>query len=212
MILSKKSKKLIIVDYDCGNLKSISNAFESLGVKSIVTNKIDFILKASHIVLPGVGAFDKAISNLKKLKLIEAIKIANQNNIPILGICLGMQLLFDSSLENQFTKGLGIIKGKIVKIKSEKLIKIPVVGWNKISINSNKKKILKKITNKSYFYFIHSYQADVKYKKNLISSYLQNNQKIPAIVSNNKNTIGCQFHPEKSGKIGLQFLKNFLAI
>ena len=151
-MISNKSKNLVIVDYDCGNLHSIKNAFTSLGIETTVTSEKDLILKASHLVLPGVGAFNKAISNLKKLKLINTIKKLNQNQKPILGICLGMQILFESSVENKFTEGLGIIKGEVVKIKTAAKTKIPVIGWNKIKIKNKKEKILKKVGDLSYFY------------------------------------------------------------
>ncbi len=211
-MISKKNKNIVIIDYDCGNLHSIKNSFSSLGVNTIITNKKNLISNASHIVLPGVGAFDKAIDNLRKLDLVNFLKELNLTQKPILGICLGMQLLFESSVENKFSKGLGIIKGNVVKIKKSKSNKIPIIGWNKIKFNTAKKKITKKVDDLSYFYFIHSFKVNLKDKRNLISFYKQNNQEIPAIVSNNINTIGCQFHPEKSGKAGLQILKNFLLI
>ena len=174
--------------------------------------KQKIIENSDKLVLPGVGAFHKAISNINKLGLKKVlIKHCNNKDKFFLGICLGMQLLFDRSYENGHFKGLGIIKGSINKIpgKKEKL-KIPHVGWNKVKVINPKKSVLfTNIKDLSFFYFVHSYYACNKYNKNIIGSTKYGNFTFPSVVSLN-NVYGIQFHAEKSSKNGLSLLKNFI--
>ncbi len=208
-----KHKLVGIVDYDCGNLHSIKNALDKIKVKNFIINNNQSINKATHIILPGVGAYDKAMKSLYKLNLISSLKKLHKKK-PILGICLGMQLLFQSSEENTSTKGLGLIQGKVVKIKKLFPYKIPVIGWNKIELTKkSKNSLFKGIKNNSYFYFIHSYMVkSEKLNRNSLVTYnFRENHKVTAAVLQEKeNVFGCQFHPEKSGIAGIKILKNFL--
>jgi len=192
-----------IIDYGMGNLKSVQNAFNLLGIKTIITSDRDTILSSSGIILPGVGAFPDAMECIKKEKIDKIIYEAVDMNKPLLGICLGMQLLFESSTEIRDTKGLGLINGSIKKFDVD--LKIPHMGWNDLIIN-NKNDLLKNIKENSYVYFVHSYYACCDEKN--IDAYCEYGIKVPAVVSN-KNVYGMQFHPEKSGDIGINMLKNF---
>ena len=207
-------KKLVgIIDYNCGNLRSIKNAFDKIKVKNyIIKDNVSFD-KATHIVLPGVGAFDKAMKTLKELNLISSIKKFNKDKKPILGICLGMQLLFEFSQENNTTQGLELIKGNVVKIKNKFPYKIPVIGWNKVKLDIKiNNTLFKGIKDNSYFYFIHSFMVKTNRlnKKSLITYNFMKNKIIAAVIK--ENIFGCQFHPEKSGKAGIKILENFVKI
>lgn len=207
-------KKLVgIIDYDCGNLHSIKNAFNKIKVNNIIIKDSSTLKKATHLVLPGVGAYDKAMKTLHNLKLIPSIKKFHNDKKPILGICLGMQLLFDNSSENKLTKGLGLMRGKVIKINYSFPYKTPIVGWNQIKLNSkNKNNLFNGIKNNSYFYFIHSFMVVPKnFKNNLFITYELMKKKIIAATAK-ENIFGCQFHPEKSGKSGMKVLKNFISI
>tara|TARA_B100000795_G_C22794227_1_gene438518 strand:+ start:2096 stop:2731 length:636 start_codon:yes stop_codon:yes gene_type:complete len=208
------SNKIIIIDYGVGNILSIKNAITFHGYTPIVTNDHKEIESASHIILPGVGAFPSAMKKLRDLELIEPILKAKENQSYLLGICLGMQLLFTNSEEFQLTKGINLIKGSIVKL--DKLnanfdSKLPNIGWRNCEIDSSKNSIdiLKDLSLSDEFYFVHSYALVSHEKKlNIINSNYKNIQ-FPAII-NYENIYGCQFHPEKSGPQGLKLIKNFL--
>ncbi len=165
-------KKVTIIDIGISNLLSLKNALEFCGAKVIVTNKKDIIKKSSKIILPGVGSFQKGINNIDKLKIKKIIIDHCNKNKPFLGICLGMQLLFDESFENGHNKGLGIINGSIKKLPLQKNVKLPHINWNRVNFKkSNDKFFLKNLENPSIFYFVHNYYADkVKKKK-----YFRNN-------------------------------------
>lgn len=199
-------KNLIsIIDYNAGNLFSIDNALKKLSYNAILTNDCDQVLKSDAIIIPGVGSFKSSMSVLKKKKLDKAILKFYELNRPILGICLGFQILFSESEEFGSTKGLGIIKGKIKNLSKLK-IKTPNVGWYKQVL---KKKNIKFIDKKSFYYFVHSYFADPKDKK-IISSYIKiKNTKFCSSILY-KNVFGIQFHPEKSGSNGLNLIDKFL--
>jgi glutamine amidotransferase len=210
------NKKIVIIDYGVGNILSIKNAISSLGYDTLVTNDHVEIQSASHIILPGVGAYPAAMKKLISLNLIETIMEASNNESFILGICLGMQLLFTSSEEFERTEGLNLIKGDIIKLdkfNSNLNFKLPNIGWRNCEIDSFQKKldILNNITQEDQFYFVHSYGL-VKYEKSLsvIKSKYQNID-FPALI-NYKNIYGCQFHPEKSREQGLTIIKNFLQL
>lgn len=202
-------KKIVIIDYGVGNLLSLSRAIEQLGENVIITKNKNVILSATHIILPGVGAFPEAMSKIKKYKLIQILNAAKKKNIFILGICLGMQILMNVGYEFKKTRGLGLIEGSVLSISKlvrTNQVKLPNIGW--YPIVKKKNKILKNIKIKDSFYFLHSYMVSIK-KNNLLAYYLLNKKKIPAII-NKYNIYGCQFHPEKSGQNGLKFLGNFI--
>ncbi len=208
------TKKIVIIDYGVGNILSIKNAISYQGYDSIVTNKNKLIENSTHIILPGVGAYPLAMEKLKNLKLIDSLKIAREKGIFILGICLGMQLLFSASDEFGSSEGLNLIKGKIAKLdkfKQNQNIKLPNIGWRYLENNEKNLKIdiLNNLTDNCKYYFIHSH-ALIEYEKNVkvINSSYQNII-FPAVV-NLKNIYGCQFHPEKSRTQGLKILENFL--
>lgn len=192
-----------IIDYGMGNLRSVEKALQSLGFQTIITSNEELIKRSKGIVLPGVGAFPKAMENLKKSNLDEILKEEVKSGKPLLGICLGMQLLFESSDEVTYTKGLGFIKGHVKKFEINE--KIPHMGWNDLKYNIPNP-MLKGINEGEFVYFVHSFYADMN-EKNL-NAYTEYEIKVPAVVSN-ENVIGFQFHPEKSGDVGLRMLSNF---
>jgi imidazole glycerol-phosphate synthase subunit HisH len=189
---------IAIIDYGSGNLKSVKKAFEKIGINTIITNKKKEIEKADKIVLPGVGSFGFIMKKLKNKDLEKSIKKAIKNGKPYLGICLGMQILFEESEESPGVKGLGILKGKVKKFKKGK---VPQIGWNKI-IPKNK------IFKNDFFYFVNSFYVIPSDKKIIASTtkYFQNF----ASAIKYKNITAVQFHPEKSGKAGLKFLDRWI--
>lgn len=198
---------IAVVDYGVGNLFSLVCSLKKVGADVIVSGDVDVIKKADKIVLPGVGAFSDALNKLKERGLFELIKERAKEGTPLLGICLGMQLLFEKSYEFGEHFGLGLIKGEICPIKPDvpKDLKIPQIGWNALKI-VKKDGILKDIKDGDFVYFVHSY-----YGKNCadsVSSITEYGTDITASVSH-KNIFGCQFHPEKSGEVGLKILKAF---
>lgn len=193
---------IAIIDYGAGNLHSVQNALKYIGEESIVTKDKTDLEKADALILPGVGAFPKAMQMLNQTNLVETIK--NQvNKKPLLGICLGMQMLFDYGMEFEKTQGLGLIDGYIDLIKTE--FKIPHMGYNELEINI-KSSMLNGINEGDCVYFVHSFMANTK-SENVVA-YCDYGVKIPALVQKG-NVFGAQYHPEKSGKVGLQMLKNF---
>ncbi|MBE6754941.1 MAG: imidazole glycerol phosphate synthase subunit HisH [Ruminococcaceae bacterium] len=201
---------IAIVDYGCGNLFSISSSAKALGLDVVVTGDAEKIKNADRIILPGVGAFEDAINKLRSSGLADVIIEEAKNGKPILGICLGMQLLFDKSYEYGEFEGLGLIKGEICPFEGDidKSLKIPHMGWNKLIFKANNP-IFKYISDGDYMYFVHSY-----YGKNCEESLLAVSEYdvlVPAVV-NSKNVYGMQFHPEKSGEKGLLLLKAFSEI
>lgn len=193
---------VVIIDYNVGNVKSVLNACRRIGIEAIISRDIKKIKKANGIILPGVGSFHVAMENLEKYNLIEVLDSVKEKQIPILGICLGMQILFERGMEIKETKGLGYLKGNVDRIKTNK--KLPHMGWNQLIFNK-KKEILKYVSEKDDVYFVHSYMAE--FNENEVICYTEYGEtKIPAIVGVD-NVIGCQFHPEKSGKVGENILK-----
>jgi len=197
---------IAIVDYGMGNLKSVTNAFKKLGAEVEITREKKAIRSASAVVLPGVGAFGKCIENLERLDLLAFLKEIILEGKPYLGICLGMQILFEKSEVAPGVKGMGIIKGSVPKFKGQ--IKVPHMGWNSIEV-VKETPVLKGIATGEHFYFVHSYyclpEEDVTatktpYGGDFASSVLKN------------NIFACQFHPEKSQRIGQALLKNFIAL
>ena len=210
------SNKIVIIDYGVGNILSIKNAISYNGYTPIVTNQHKEIESASHIILPGVGAFPSAMKKLRDLDLIEPIVKAKNDKAYLLGICLGMQIFFTNSTEFELTNGINLIEGNIIRLdKFNKNFKskLPNIGWNNCKIDSLKGNIdiLKDISSDDKFYFVHSY-ALTNFSKslNVLKSNYENIE-FPAVI-NYKNIYGCQFHPEKSGPQGLRIIKNFLEL
>ncbi len=193
---------VVIVDYNVGNVKSVLNACKRVGIKASISRDINDIKCAKGIILPGVGSFPVAMENLKKYNLVQVLDERKENGTPILGICLGMQILFEKGFEIKETEGLKYLKGNVNLIKVTE--KLPHMGWNQLFFNK-KDKILKYISEQDDVYFVHSYMADF-YSDELIAYTQYGNVKIPAIVRKD-NVIGCQFHPEKSGEVGEKILK-----
>ena len=206
-------KKVSIIDYGLCNLFNVSNALEHLGVDAEIIESPEDIKKATHIILPGVGAFKNGMRGLAIRNLIEPIKEHINNEKPFLGICLGMQMMMSKSFEFGEIEGLGIINGDVIKIpasNSENIKhKIPHIGWNRIIYKEDK--LLTRQNSKSSMYFVHSYKAECKNEENVIAHTLYNDVKITAIIKS-KNAYGCQFHPEKSGKHGLRLLNEFIKL
>ncbi|MCY6482883.1 imidazole glycerol phosphate synthase subunit HisH [Clostridium aestuarii] len=194
---------IAIIDYGMGNLKSVENAFKLLNIETIITSEEKEILNSDGIILPGVGAFPDAMDCIKRNNIDDIIYKAVSMNKPLLGICLGMQLLFESSSEIKETKGLGLIKGHIKKFEVD--LKIPHMGWNNLIIKKENM-LLSNIKENSYVYFVHSYHAVCEEK--YLDAYCKYDLNVPAVVSNG-NIFGMQFHPEKSGDVGINMLKNF---
>lgn len=200
---------IVIIDYGMGNLKSVRNALNYLGIENKISDDYDEIRKADALILPGVGAFPDAMDTIEKLGLDKVIKEETEKGKYLLGICLGMQLLFEKGYEGLERTGLGLIKGNIVKMKDdrEKNVKIPHIGWNNLKYN-RKDILFKNIDEGKYVYYVHSYFAQSYNDEDLVAYSEYGENKIPGIVRRN-NIIGAQFHPEKSGTVGLDILKNF---
>ncbi|WP_430509359.1 imidazole glycerol phosphate synthase subunit HisH [Gottfriedia solisilvae] len=193
----------IIIDYGVGNLDSLKRACEEVDFQVVVSNKVEDIKHASSIILPGVGAYEAAMKELNNLNLIDMIIEKANNGIPILGICLGMQLLYEFSDENGGYEGLGLLKGTVKQIPN--FVKVPHMGWNKLFFNKNIN-LLKYVNEEEYVYFVHSYYVDSTNEE--VVAFSDYGVKIPAIVNQN-NIVGMQFHPEKSSETGLNLLKAF---
>lgn len=193
---------IAIIDYKMGNLKSVKNALDSLGLENVITSDKNIILNADKVILPGVGAFKDAMEIIKKEGLDEVIKEVVRRSKPLLGICLGFQLLFEKSYEFGECEGLGLLKGEIKYLDVP--LKVPHVGWNSLMIKPESK--LLKNLNQNYVYFVHSYYLNSN--EDFVSSYTEYGVKLAVSVEKD-NIYGCQFHPEKSGEIGLKILKNF---
>ena len=199
---------IAIIDYDAGNIKSVEKALLSMGETPVLTRDPEVILQADHIILPGVGSFGDAMENLNKFGLIDVIHEAINRKIPFLGICLGLQLLFESSEETPGVAGLGILKGKIVRIPEGPGLKIPHMGWNSLNVRDGAS-LFKGLEKEPYVYFVHSYYLQAKDPK-IVAATAEYGVIIHASVEK-ENVFACQFHPEKSSKTGLAILNNFLA-
>ena len=198
---------IAIIDYGMGNLHSVKNAFDKIGVEAIITNSLSKIVEADKLVLPGVGAFPDCMKNLKEAGLIDVLREqVVEKKKPLLGICLGMQALFEESEEVSVTKGLGFLEGKIVKMV-EPNVKIPHIGWNLLESNMYYP-LFDRMSNQPFMYYVHSYYVQ-SYKDEEVLGYSHYGKlKIPGLVRKD-NIIGAQFHPEKSGEDGLRILKFF---
>ena len=200
---------IAVVDYGLGNLRSVSKAVEKLGVEVEVTGSPERIEKADGIILPGVGAFHVGMQNLKRLNLLPVLHKTISEGTPFLGICLGFQILFSQSEEHGICNGMDIFKGKVKKFTHE--LKIPHMGWNQVEfqIQDSKLKIFNGVSDNSYFYFVHSYYVEPKDQNITIAKTKYGHEFVSAV--NKGNIWGVQFHPEKSGDIGLKVLRNFLS-
>jgi imidazole glycerol-phosphate synthase subunit HisH len=212
------NKTVTIVDYGVGNLLSLQRGFQHLGAEVVITADIEKLHNAKYIVLPGVGAFSNAMSELNKLNLVDPITEIAKKGTPVLGICLGMQLLCDSSQELGLTKGLGLIPGNVVRMPNKsidgKCLKIPQIGWNELVTNDGVNWdgiILKGLSEYDALYFVHSFMVVPEDDKYSLAYCLYGGNEITAVIQKN-NIMGCQFHPEKSGEIGLKILENFLKL
>ncbi len=195
---------IAVIDYDAGNLKSVSKALEKLGFDCIITSDADKIDSCDVMVLPGVGSFGDCMKSLKEKGLDQCIIRNVQKGKYLLGICLGMQMIFDKSYEDGEWEGLGLIKGEIVHFETD--LKVPHMGWNSLFEN-RKDPIGKGIHEGDYVYFVHSYYAVPESEEDVVF-WSEYDVKVPAVVRKG-NVIGMQFHPEKSGETGMQLLKNF---
>lgn len=196
-----------IIDYDAGNIKSVEKALLLLGQEVKITGDAEEILNADKVILPGVGAFGDAMANLKKRGLDEVIRKVAGKGTPFLGICLGLQLLFESSDEAPGVKGLGILPGEILRIPAAQGVKIPHMGWNSLHLENNGR-LFCGIEEQSYVYFVHSYYLKAG-EEDIVKASAEYGVHIHASVEKG-NVFACQFHPEKSGDVGLQILKNFV--
>ena len=198
-----------IIDYDAGNIKSVEKAIQFLGQEAVITRNQEEILNASHVILPGVGAFGDAMEKLQKYNLVPVIHEVIRRKIPFIGICLGLQLLFESSEETPGVEGLGILKGVIRRIPDKDELKIPHIGWNSLKY-PNKGRLYNGISEDSYVYFVHSYYLDAE-EDDIVVATTEYGTLIHASVEKG-NVFACQFHPEKSSSVGLKILENFLKI
>ncbi len=200
---------IAIIDYDAGNIKSVEKAFMALEQDVIVTRDKEIILSAEGVVLPGVGAFGDAMQKLKDYDLVDTIHQVVAKNTPFLGICLGLQLLFESSDETPGVEGLGVLEGKIVRIPEGEGLKIPHIGWNSLSYPGIGR-LYKDIPEGSYVYFVHSYYLQAK-DETIVKAATEYGVTIHASVEKN-NVFACQFHPEKSSSVGMKILENFVSV
>lgn len=206
----KRGEDMIaVIDYDAGNLRSVEKALLSLGERVVITRDFQTILSADKVILPGVGAFGDAMAQLCQYGLVDVIHQVVDQNIPFLGICLGLQLMFESSEECEGVKGLGLLKGKILKIPQCQGLKIPHMGWNSLEINL-KSKLFTGILSGAYVYFVHSYYLKAE-EESVVAASTEYSTHIHAAVEKG-NLFGCQFHPEKSGDVGLKILENFVRL
>ena len=200
---------IAIIDYGAGNIKSVEKALVKLGGEPVLTSDPEEVIKADKLILPGVGSFGSAMDSLNKLALSDAIREAVKRGIPLLGICLGLQLLFESSEESPGAGGLSLLPGKIVKIPPAEGLKIPHMGWNSLKISKDSR-LLGHLTGEPYVYFVHSYYLKAGDEK-IVSATCDYGVKIHAAVES-ENVFATQFHPEKSSETGLSILSKFLEI
>lgn len=200
---------IAIIDYEMGNLKSVNKLLRYLEVKSSITSNPKTIIEADGVILPGVGAFGDAMKHLNEKNLIPVIKQVIRDKKPLLGICLGLQLLFSKSFEMGEFKGLDVIKGTVVKFDNSKVKKIPQIGWNNVDFQKTDHYLIKDVPDHSYFYFVHSFYGVPANRENILG-ITQYGEYFFASIVFKENVVATQFHPEKSGKNGIKLVKNFV--
>ena len=200
---------IAVIDYDAGNIRSVEKALLAMGQDVCITGDAEKILSADRVILPGVGAFGDAMENIRRTRLDQVIRRVVGEGKPFLGICLGLQLLFERSEEAPGVEGLGILKGEILRIPEAEGLKIPHMGWNSLHLE-NDGRLFRGIEEQSYVYFVHSYYLKAADEK-IVKASTEYCTHIHASVEQG-NVFACQFHPEKSGSTGLAILKNFLSI
>lgn len=198
---------LTIIDYGAGNLRSVQKACEAVGQQAHITSDSAEILSADHVILPGVGAFGDCMKNLSQSRLIQTIHQVIDQGTPFLGICLGLQLLFSTSEESPGVSGLGILPGKIVKIPKQNDLKIPHMGWNSLAF-TKESPLFHGLDFNPFVYFVHSYYMEPE-DAGIIAATTEYGKNLPVALSH-RNIFATQFHPEKSGDVGLAILKNFI--
>lgn len=198
---------IAIIDYDAGNLKSVEKAVTALGGQPVISRDPEVILKADQVILPGVGSFGDAMGKLCQYGLTDVIRQVTKQGTPFLGICLGLQLLFESSQESEGVPGLGILPGKILKIPDGPGLKIPHMGWNSLEISPGSR-LFQGVESGAYVYFVHSYYLKAS-DPSIVAASTMYGAQIHASVEKG-NVFACQFHPEKSSHVGLTILKNFI--
>lgn len=199
---------IAVVDYDAGNIKSVEKALQHIGAECVLTRDIDIIRAADKLIVPGVGAFEDAMKRMTQYHLTDVLREAAGKGTPIMGICLGLQLFFQRSDESEHNvEGLGLLPGEIVRFPEEDGFKIPHMGWNSLTVNPSSR-LLKGIPEETYVYFVHSYYLKAKNPEDVAATtdYIV---KVHAAVEHD-NIFATQFHPEKSGEVGLQILRNFV--
>lgn len=199
---------IAIIDYDAGNIKSVEKAVQYLGEEAVITRDRDVILNSDKVILPGVGAFGDAMEKINAYGLKNTIYDVVDAKKPFLGICLGLQLLFKSSEETKGVTGLGILDGEILRIPAKEGLKIPHMGWNSLKVKEGAK-LFAGLNENPYVYFVHSYY--LKAEEEIVAATTEYSTLIHASVEKD-NVFACQFHPEKSGMVGLQILKNFIEL
>ena len=200
---------IAIIDYDAGNIKSVEKAITALGEQAVLTRNPEEILSAEKVILPGVGSFGDAMEKLHGFGLVDVIKKVVERKTPFLGICLGLQLLFEQSDESDGVEGLGILEGEIIRIPDAPELKIPHIGWNSLKFPTEGR-LFKGVEENSYVYFVHSYYLKAK-DETIVTATTDYSTLIHSSVEKD-NVFACQFHPEKSSEVGLKILKNFLEI
>lgn len=200
---------IAIIDYDAGNLKSVEKALIKVGAQAVVTRDSNVIQRADKVILPGVGAFGEAMEKLKAYELVDPIYKVIESGTPFLGICLGLQLLFEYSEEKEDCKGLSVLKGGVKRIPDAPELKVPHMGWNSLKVKENAK-LFKNLPEEPYVYFVHSYYLQAE-EEAIVAATAQYGVTVHASVEKG-NVFACQFHPEKSGETGLGILKNFVEL
>ncbi len=198
-----------IIDYDAGNIGSAKKALLKLGEEAVITRKREEILHADRVILPGVGAFGDAMEKLSSYGLVEVIREVAEKGIPFLGICLGLQLMFERSQESVGVSGLSLLKGEICRIPEGIGVRVPHIGWNSLDF-PREGRLFRGLQREPYVYFVHSYYLKAE-DEDIVTAVTQYGTRIHASVEKG-NLFGCQFHPEKSSQTGLAILKNFISI
>lgn len=198
-----------IIDYDAGNIKSVEKALQALGEDAVITRDKDTLLHADRVILPGVGAFGDAMGKLHAYGLVDIIHQIVEKGIPFLGICLGLQLLFERSEESPGVSGLGLLHGEILRLPDDSGLKIPHIGWNSLKF-SHDGRLFNGIEEESYVYFVHSYYLKAA-DESIVKATTEYGTIVHASVEKD-NLFACQFHPEKSSEVGLRILKNFITV